>query len=164
MGVLGCLTSLAQSKTIKGVIQSADTHEPLPGVTIGIKGQAVGGTFTNSRGEFSLVVPSNKAVLKLTSIGYQYQEILVGNKTTFSIQLEKDAKGLEDVVIVGYGTQKRSHLTGSVGTVDMKSITDLPVGNLSEALKGQIVGVNVAGGFSRPGEPADITIRNPIYF
>jgi hypothetical protein len=62
IGALGCLTSFAQSKTIKGVIKSADTQEPLQGVTIGIKGQAVGGTFTNSRGEFSLVVPSDKAV------------------------------------------------------------------------------------------------------
>lgn len=164
IGMLGCFTSFAQSKTITGVIKSADTQEPLPGVTIGIKGQAVGGTFTNSRGEFSLTVPSNKAVLKVSSVGYQYQEISVGNKTAFSISMEKDTKGLEDVVVVGYGTQKRAHLTGSVGTVDMKEIMDLPVGNLSEALKGQIVGVNVAGGFSRPGEPANITIRNPIYF
>jgi TonB-dependent starch-binding outer membrane protein SusC len=67
IGMLGCFTSFAQSKTIKGVIKSADTQEPLQGVTIGIKGEPVGGTFTNSRGEFSLVVPSNKAVLKVSS-------------------------------------------------------------------------------------------------
>src|SRR6185437_3583604 len=109
IGVMGCFTSFAQSKTVKGVVKSADTGEPLQGVTIGIKGEPVGGTFTNSRGEFSLVVPSNKSVLKVSSVGYQYQEILVGNKTTFSILMEKEAKGLNEVVVVGYGTQKKSH-------------------------------------------------------
>jgi TonB-linked SusC/RagA family outer membrane protein len=67
------------------------------------------------------------------------------------------------VIVIGYGTQKRSHLTGAVGTVDVKGIQDMPVGNLSEALKGQIVGVGVSGGYSRPGEPATITIRNPVF-
>ncbi len=77
-----------------------------------------------------------------------------------SVALSEVANELNDVVVVGYGTQKRSHLTGSVGTMSIKAVEDLPVGNLSEALKGQIVGVNVSGGFARPGESATITIRN----
>jgi len=164
IGVMGCFTSFAQSKTVKGVVKSADTGEPLQGVTIGIKGEAVGGTFTNSRGEFSLVVPSDKAVLKVTSIGYQYQEIPVGKKTSFTILMQRDTKGLNEVVVVGYGTQKKSHLTGSVGVVNMKAIEDVPVGSLSEALRGQVNGLSVSGGFQRPGQPATLTIRNPIYF
>jgi len=71
---------------------------------------------------------------------------------------------LSEVVVVGYGTQKKIHTTGSVATLNTKAIEDLPVASLSEAIKGQIVGVSVSGGYARPGEPATITIRNPIYF
>ena len=164
IGVFGCLSSFAQSKTIRGVIKDADNQQPLQGVTISIKGRAVGGTFTNSKGEFNLVVPSNDAVLKISSIGYQYQEILVGEKSHFSILMQQETKGLNDVVVVGYGTQKKSHLTGSVGIVNMKAIEDIPAGSLSEALRGQVNGLSVSGGFQRPGQPATLTIRNPIFF
>lgn len=158
-----CATLLAQQRIATGVVTDQETKEPLSGVTVGIKGSNRS-TTTNEKGQFSIPVSANETVLKFTSVGFTYYELTVGSKSNFKIALSKDTKQLDEVVVVGYGTQKKSHLTGSVGTVDMKNIQDLPVGNLSEALKGQIVGVGVAGGFSRPGEPATITIRNPIFF
>jgi TonB-linked SusC/RagA family outer membrane protein len=159
--LLSCSTLFAQQRTISGIITNKD-GEPLGAATVSIK-STDRSTVTNLKGEFSILA-SDESILRISSVGYQFQEIPVGKQSTFAISLSTDSKSLDEVVVVGYGTQKRSHLTGSVGTVDVKSIQDLPVGNLSEALKGQIVGVSVSGGFSRPGEPATITIRNPIFF
>jgi TonB-linked SusC/RagA family outer membrane protein len=159
IGVFGCLNLFAQSKTIKGVITSADTRQPLEGVTIGIKGKAVGNTVTNSKGEFAIVVPSAGAVLKISSVGYQYQEIPVGNKTNFSILMQEDTKGLGEVVVVGYGRQKKRDITGSMASVNLKQIEDIPVASIAEALRGQIPGLNVSGGSQRPGDLATISVR-----
>jgi TonB-linked SusC/RagA family outer membrane protein len=161
--LFGSITLLAQQRTLTGTIKSQDTKEPLSGVSISIKGSTKA-TATNDKGEFSIVVPANETVLKISYVGYVYQEITVGSRKTLQLVLQKDNKQLDEVVVVGYGTQKRTHLTGSVATVDMKRIEDFPVGNLSEALRGQIAGVSVSGGFSRPGEPATITIRNPVFY
>ncbi|NCI48176.1 SusC/RagA family TonB-linked outer membrane protein [Sediminibacterium soli] len=155
--------SVAQERTVTGKVTDQQTGKPMEGVNIRIK-NTKNATITNDKGEFSVKVPSSESVISVTYVGYMVYETKVGNGASLRIEMTNADKPLEDVIIVGYGTQKRSHLTGSVGTVDMKSIQDVPVGNLSEALKGQIVGVGVSGGFSRPGEPASITIRNPIYF
>ena len=158
--VLSCLTSFSQSKTIKGVVKSADTEQPLQGVTIGIKGEAVGGTFTNSKGEFSLVIPSDKAVLKLSSIGYQYQEIAVGDKTSLTILMQQETKGLNDVVVVGYGTKKRSDIIGAISTIKGSEIEDLPVPNIAAALRDRIPGVGVSNVSGKPGSSITLNIRN----
>ena len=157
-----CLPSFAQQRTISGTVLNRESREPLKGATVAVKGTDRA-TTTNDRGEFSIAA-SDESVLKITMVGFLYREVPVGKDSKLDITLEGDNKQMDEVVIIGYGAQKRAHLTGSVGTVDVKSIQDLPVGNLSEALKGQIVGVSVSGGFSRPGEPATITIRNPIFF
>lgn len=158
-----CFTLFAQSKKVTGTVVSQETNEPLQGVTVAIKGLDRS-TQTNSKGEFSITVSGMESVLKFTYVGFAFQEFRVGTQSNFKVQLLPNNKQMDEVVVVGYGSQRKSHLTGSVGTIDMKKIEDLPVGNLSEALKGQIVGVNVVGGFSRPGEPATINIRNPIFF
>jgi len=159
LGILSCLNLFAQSKTVTGIVRSSDNNEPLAGVTIGIKGVPVGGTFTNSRGEFSIVVPSEKSVLKVTSIGYLYQEITVGNKTSFDILMQKDTKGLNEVVVVGYGSQRKRNITGSMVSANLKQIADIPVASISEALRGQIPGLNVSGGSQRPGDLATVSVR-----
>ena len=162
IGVFGCLSSFAQSKTIRGVIKDADNQQPLQGVTISIKGKTVGGTFTNSKGEFNLVVPSNDAILKISSIGYLYQEIPVGTKTYFSILMQQETKGLNDVVVVGYGIQKKITLTGSVSTVDVKKIEDFPSLSLASSLVGQVNGLSINTATQRPGASIGTTIRNPV--
>ncbi|MGB3007662.1 MAG: carboxypeptidase-like regulatory domain-containing protein, partial [Chitinophagaceae bacterium] len=153
----------AQEKVISGKVIDQQTSLPLEGVTVKVKNSNVY-AMTNKNGEFTLKAPSNQSVITFTYVGYGIFEVKAGSITSLPVSLEVLDQRLDEVVVVGYGTQKRTHLTGSVGTINVKSIQDLPVGNLSEALKGQIVGVSVSGGFSRPGEPATITIRNPIYY
>ena len=150
----------AQDVKISGRVTDADSNLPIETASISVKGKSRGVT-TNANGDFSLDVPTG-STLVITSVGYERQEIAASSSLT--INLVKEANNLSDVVVVGYGTQKRTHLTGSVGTLSMKAVEDLPVGNLSEALKGQIVGVSVSGGFARTGEAATVTIRNPIFY
>src|SRR5256885_181102 len=151
-----------QQRTISGTITNSETREPLQGATVSIKGTDRI-TTTNGKGEFSITA-SDESVLRITMVGYLYREIPVGKQTSVDVSLQTDKKQMDEVVVVGYGTQKKAHLTGSIVSIDVKRLEDLPVGNLSEALKGQVVGVNVSGGFSRPGQPATVTIRNPIFF
>lgn len=160
--LFSCAQLFAQQKAISGKVTGEDGN-PIEGVTVAIKGTTQR-SLTNEKGEYSINVNSAESVLVFSFVGKGRQDKKVGASNVINVALVNDDKALDDVVVVGYGTQQRSHLTGAVATVDMKSIQDLPVGNLSEALKGQIVGVGVSGGFSRPGEPAKITIRNPIYF
>ena len=132
----------------------------LPGVTVLIKGTKTG-TSTDANGVFNFNLPTGKEILIFSFVGYKTQEIAVNGRSTVDVSLEEDAASLDDVVVVGYGTQTRATLTGAVATVDMKQIQDLPVGSLSATLQGQLPGVSVAGGTSRPGQPAQITVRNP---
>jgi TonB-linked SusC/RagA family outer membrane protein len=147
---------------VTGVIQNQETKEPLPGVSVSIKGTDKT-TLTNEKGQFTIVVSGEETVLKFSSIGFAYQELRVGDKSALTIAMEKDNKQLDDVVVVGYGTQKKIHLTGAVATVDMKQVQDLPVGSLSAALRGQMPGISVNGGYGRPGDNASITVRNPKF-
>ena len=152
----------AQSVTVTGKVIDNSTGTSLEGATIRIKNSKIS-TVSDTKGNFSIKAPSSESVITITYIGYGVYESKAGNGV-MNVELKNLNTGLNDVIVVAYGTQKRSHLTGSVGSVDMKTIEDLPVGSLSEALKNQIVGVNVNGGFKRPGEAASITIRNPVYY
>ncbi|HET9503014.1 MAG TPA: TonB-dependent receptor [Hymenobacter sp.] len=134
--------------------------QPLPGVTVLIKGTKTG-TSTDANGIFNFNLPTGKEVLIFSFVGYKTKEMAVDGRSTLDVSLEEDAAALDDVVVVGYGAQARSTLTGAVATVDMKQIQDLPVGSLSATLQGQMPGVGVSGGTSRPGQPAQITVRNP---
>ncbi len=161
---LGALnTANAQERTITGKVTNQKTGKPLDGVSVKVK-NGTQSAITNEQGSFVIKVPSAESVISLSHVGFGIKELKAGTASTISIELVEIANDLDEVVVVGYGTQKKSHLTGSVATMDMKSVTDLPVGNLSEALKGQMVGVAVSGGFARPGEVATITIRNPIFY
>ena len=147
---------------VSGVVTDKENGLPLEHVSVAVKGTKIG-TVTNAKGEFSLRVPTNSTALVFSYAGKTRQELPIDTKTQYAVSMVPDNNSLNDVVVVGYGTQKRAHLTGAVATVNMKAIQDLPVGNLTEALKGQIVGVNVSGGFSRPGEGASLNIRQPVF-
>ncbi|WP_229312115.1 SusC/RagA family TonB-linked outer membrane protein [Larkinella punicea] len=147
-------------ENITGVVKDAK-GEPLPGVNVLIKGTKTG-TVSDIKGTFRLNLPKGDETLIFSYIGFKTQEVPVRGRTTFAVQLEEDAAALSEVVVVGYGVQKKVSLTGAVATIDMKSVQDLPVNSLSAALVGQLPGVGVSGGTSRPGENAQITVRNPI--
>ena len=141
--------------TIKGTIID-EKGEKLPGVSIAIKGTSRGIT-TNSNGDYSISVLDDKAVLVFRFVGYESQEVLVGNRTQVDISLKVDSKALEEVIVVGFGTQKRVNLTGAISTVDLKKFGNMPVTNSTQLLQGvQGVYVNQAGG--QPGRDGT-TIR-----
>ena len=158
--VIGCcLQSMGQSKTITGVVRGAN-NQPLGGVSVNIKGTDKT-VVTNEQGEFSILV-APESVLRFSFVGYAFQEFMVGNRTSVNVKLAVDNKQMEDVVVVGYGTQKRGHLTSAIETIKGTEIEDLPLGNLGAALSGRILGLSVSGGTSRPGSQAQLTIRNPL--
>jgi len=132
----------------------------LPGVTVVLKGTTVG-TTTDGEGRFSLVVPDGTAAptLAISSIGYVKQEIAVGSNATFSVKLAPDTQALNEVVVVGYGTQKRSDVTGSVVSVPQDRLERLPVANVAQALQGAVAGVQVTSGSGVPGAQSSIQIR-----
>lgn len=132
--------------------------EVLPGVNVLLKG-TTRGTTTDSQGTFRLAVPDNGAVLVFSFVGYQPQEIRVGNQSSLAVQLSADEKSLNEVVVVGYGTVKRSDLTGSVASVGEQAIKATPVLALDRALQGRAAGVQVTTNSAQPGGTSTIRIR-----
>lgn len=147
-----------QQKTIKGTVKDA-AGESIIGANVIVKGSTVG-VITDIDGNFTLDVPAN-ATLQISYIGYLSQEIKVGNQTSFNIQLQEDSKTLDEVVVVGYGVQKKANLTGSVSSVDFQEqAKSRPVTNVSSALAGLSSGVQVMQTSGRPGDDgASIKIR-----
>ncbi|GEO04424.1 SusC/RagA family TonB-linked outer membrane protein [Adhaeribacter aerolatus] len=137
--------------------------EGLPGVTILVKGTTVG-TTTNAEGNFTIVPPDDAQTLIVSFVGFMSKEVAIGNASSLTIKLTADARALEEVVVVGYGEQKKAHLTGSVAQVNVADIEDLPVGSLATALSGRMAGVAVSGGTTRPGQAASIVVRNPLLY
>ncbi|ARK10054.2 TonB-dependent receptor [Fibrella sp. ES10-3-2-2] len=134
-----------------------ETGSPLVGVSIQIRGTARG-TTTDARGAYRIDVPTGNSILVFSFIGYKKQEVTVGTQATINISLVADAGSLDEVVVVGYGTQKRSSLTGAVSTVTPKEITALPVPNLASALQGRVPGVSVINN-GGPGSSPIVQIR-----
>ncbi|MEM9340399.1 MAG: TonB-dependent receptor [Bacteroidota bacterium] len=150
------LTGSAQS-TIKGNIVDADTGEPLIGATVLIKGTS-NGTVTDIEGNYQLNAKPN-STLVIGFIGFTSQEILVNNRTQINVKLATDVEALEEVVIVGYGVQKKKEVTGAVVRVDSEELSQTTTADIGSALQGQIAGVNITSSSGAPGEEANIVIR-----
>ncbi|MXV51003.1 SusC/RagA family TonB-linked outer membrane protein [Pedobacter sp. HMF7647] len=144
---------------------TSEKGEPLVGVSIKVKGSNQG-VSTDADGKFTLNVPGN-AVLQVVYIGYVTQEIRVNNRANIEIQLKEEAKGLEEVVVTGYGRQKKGSITGAVSSVTSKDIDRVHAGStVSSTLAGKIPGVTFRMPDGRPGASANIQIRNmgtPLY-
>jgi TonB-linked SusC/RagA family outer membrane protein len=132
----------------------------VPGASVVLKGTTTG-TSTDAQGVFRINVPTGNETLVISSVGFKKIEVPLNGRTSVDVALEDETSALNEVVVVGYGTQSKATLTGSVATVDMKAVQELPVGSLSTALAGQLPGVSVSGGTGRPGDPGQITVRNP---
>ncbi len=142
---------------VTGIVRDALSREPLPGVSVQIKG-TTNGTATNREGKYSLEVAEN-ATLIFSYIGYKAQEIPVGNRQVLDVGLEQDLQGLNEVVVVGYGTQQKRDITGSVSSLPAKNIRDIPLTNFENAIHGQIPGVQVQEPSGEPGAAPTIRIR-----
>jgi TonB-linked SusC/RagA family outer membrane protein len=148
-GTIAGLTYRA-AVTVQGVVTD-DKGNPLPGATVVVKGNTSIGVSSDSDGKFSLSVPTGTETLVISSIGFVAQEVSVAGRTSLTIKLVSDNKALDEVVVVGYGTQKRSDITGAVGSVSSKELTERPVINIAQGLQGRVAGVNVALNSGQPG-------------
>jgi TonB-linked SusC/RagA family outer membrane protein len=153
------LLANAQEREVKGKVTDNETKENLPGVNIIVKGTTQG-TTTDANGEFKLAVSANASLI-FSFIGYQTLETSVGNQTTLNISLVIDAKALEEVVVVGYGTQRKVDLTGAVGSLRGSDIDigSKPITSPDQLLAGRIAGVQITNRSGDPGAPIDVRIR-----
>ena len=147
---------VGDGRIIKGTILDA-TGMPVIGANVMVKG-TTNGTITDMDGKFSLEVDKN-AILVVSYIGYANQEIKVGNQNTLSITMKEDAEALDELVVVGYGTVKKSDLTGSVGSVSMEDVNKVGITSADRALQGQVAGVQVNARSGQPGESMMIRVR-----
>jgi iron complex outermembrane receptor protein len=141
---------------VSGTVQD-ETGAPLPGAAILVKGTTQG-TITNLDGKFSIDVPTD-AVLVISYLGYLPQEISVGGQSTLTIQLQPDAKQLDELVVVGYGTQKRSDVTGAIGSVKSEDFNRGMITNPVDLLQGKVAGVNITSTSGEPGANQNVIIR-----
>jgi TonB-linked SusC/RagA family outer membrane protein len=152
-----CAFSLSAQINITGTVVDA-SGETVPGVNITVKGSLTGAV-TDMDGKYSINAPNADAVLVFSFVGYTPQEIVVGTQTAINVTLAESATELDEVVVVGYGTQKRENLTGSVGTADSEVLENRPVANIGQALQGAVAGLNVTSANGTPGGGATFSVR-----
>lgn len=161
--LFSCCSLFAQEKDVNGIIIDNITGERLPGAVVSIKGKP-SNVSSGADGAFSIRVTPADSVLVFTYVGYdRIMYSLKPGENNITVRMRSNSADLNDVVVVGYGTQKRSNITGSVATVNVDQIRDMPVGNMTAMLRGSdnLPGVHVSGGQSRPGGAGTVVIRNP---
>ena len=147
-----------QGIAITGTVTDAD-GEPLPGASVMVKGTAQG-TTADVNGTYSLTVADGNAVLSVSYVGYVSQEIAVGNRRTINVTLSEDTRVMEEVVVVGYGTQRRGNVTGSIATVNSAELTKAPITSTTNALAGRLPGLISQQSSGLPGsDAASLNIR-----
>ncbi len=147
-----------QQKKITGKVIDAQSGEALPGVNITIEGMNTG-TTTGIDGSFSLDVPNENVVLIFSFIGYNDERVEVAGQTVLNIELVPDITALDEVVVVGYGVQKKSDITGSVTSVSKDRLARLPVNNVMQAIQGSTAGVSISQSSSIPGDAPSTLVR-----
>ncbi|MEY4986929.1 MAG: hypothetical protein RL567_708 [Bacteroidota bacterium] len=155
--VLMGIQMLAQDRTVTGRVTASDDGSGIPGASISIKGTSKG-ISSDADGNYKITV-SGSSVLTFSSVGFNSQDVTVGNKSQINVALATDTKALTEVVVVGYGTQKKSQLTGAISSVTSKQITEMPITNLGQAMQGRVAGVDVAQSGSKPGTVPKVLIR-----
>ncbi len=148
----------AQSTAITGKVTDADDGMGLPGVSVVEKG-TYNGTVTDLDGNYTLMVSTPEATLTFTYIGYKTTDVALAGRTTVDHPLAADIAGLEEAIVIGYGNQQRSKISGAVGTIDIKDATAVPVLRTEQALQGRAAGVQVTQNSGQPGSTQSIRIR-----
>ncbi len=169
--LLSSLAVFAQQRTITGKVTDADS-KPLPNATVSVKGQNISST-TNAEGMYSINVPANSNTLVFTYVGYQQSEENIGAGNVMDVVLQLASTSMNEVVVVGYGTQKRKDVTGAVSSVSATTIAKVPVTTLDQALQGRAAGVQIINNDASPGGNISVLIRgigslasggnNPLY-
>ena len=148
----------AQSTAITGTVTDADDGIALPGVSVVEKG-TYNGTVTDLDGNYTIMVSSNEATLMFTYIGYKTTDVAIAGNSNVDHALSADIAGLEEAIVIGYGNQQRSKISGAVGTIDIKDATSVPVLRTEQALQGRAAGVQVTQNSGQPGSTQSIRIR-----
>jgi len=169
-GLSMSLSALAQEFKISGKVTASDDGTAVPGATVLLKGSSRG-TSTDANGDYTLNVPDGNGTLVFSFIGYTTQEIEIGTRSAIDVVLVSDVRELGEVVVVGYGTVKKTDLTGAVGVIDPEQITRRGSVGTMEAMQGQVAGVDIANKTGRAGAGFKIQIRgqqslsggNPLY-
>ncbi len=151
----------SQSRTITGTVLD-DTGEPLPGVTVVVTGTTLG-AITGLNGEFTITVPGDAESLQFSFIGMKPQEVAIGNKTAMNVEMEAELFGIEEVVAVGYGIQRRSEITGSISSVKGVQLAKMPVGDVGKSLTGMATGLKVFDVDGDVGREPVIAIRGETF-
>ena len=141
--------AFGQARTITGTVTDS-VNNPIANVSVQVQGTGTG-TVTDISGNFSISVPSNSSVLVFSYTGMQTQQVTVGDKSAVNVQMSSVSGTLNEVVVIGYGTARKSDLTGSVVTVKSDRLLDRPTTDVSQALQGKVAGVQV----SRRNEPSN---------
>lgn len=149
--------AIAQQQ-VSGTVTDYTSGEALPGVNILIQGTTTG-TITDMSGNFSLSVPSSDAVLVFSFIGYETEEVTVGNQTNISVGMMPDLTTLSEIVVIGYGTQRAEAVTGSVASISGDVLRDVPSSNITQSLQGRIAGVEFSQTSTKPGAEMQIRVR-----
>ncbi|MDP4226360.1 MAG: carboxypeptidase-like regulatory domain-containing protein, partial [Bacteroidota bacterium] len=146
-----------QRLKVSGTVSDEATGETLPGVSIHVEGSQTG-TITDVNGKYSIEVPDANSILLFSIVGYRTERISVSGRTTIDVKLTSEEKKLEEIVVVGYGTQKKVNLTGAVSSLNGDNVAQKPVTQLSAALQGLAPGVTITQSTGQPGVDAG-TIR-----
>ncbi|MCW3082351.1 TonB-dependent receptor [Segetibacter sp.] len=157
--LVSCETAWAQTN-LKGKV-SDDKGAGLSGVSILVKGTG-SGTGTDANGNFSISLPSGNGTLVISSIGFITQEVAVNGRSSLNINLAPDVRSLENVVVIGYGSQLRKEVTGAVQTINTKELKDIPVSQITQKLQGRLAGVQINQTTGKPGQGMSVRIRGQL--
>ncbi|MEL6695931.1 MAG: TonB-dependent receptor [Bacteroidota bacterium] len=144
--------------TVSGKVIQADSKDPIVGAQLRVVGKRIGG-ITNDQGQFNIQEVDPQDTLEIKYYGYLPQMIPINGRTSLTIEMEEKVMNMDEVIVVGYGTQKKSDLTGAVSSVRMDDIDELPVSDIGQALQGRVAGVSITQSTGAPGAGLDITIR-----
>lgn len=147
-----------QTRTINGKVTLKSDDSPLPGVNVVLKGTQIG-TVTNANGEYTLNIPGTGGTLIFSYIGMKQEEVEIGNQTTINVAMASNTEQLNDVVVVGYGSQIKKDMTGNVSTISGKDIQNVPVPNFESAIEGRNAGVFIQQNNGKLGQAMEIRIR-----
>ncbi|MBF9255075.1 TonB-dependent receptor [Pontibacter sp. 172403-2] len=153
-------SALAQGITVQGKVTDAK-GTALPGVTVVLKGTSIAAP-TDAEGTYSINVPDGNGTLVFSYIGFENKEVPINNRTTVNVQLGANTEALQEVVVVGYGSQLKEEVTGSVQTISTKDIKDIPVSQVTQKLQGKLAGVQINQATGKPGQGMSVRIRGQL--
>jgi TonB-linked SusC/RagA family outer membrane protein len=160
--VITCSYAHAQ-QVVSGTVKDEKTGELLPGVNVVLKGTSTG-TISDGDGKYLLEVSSSDAILIFSFVGYAKTEVPVAGRSSIDILLASDVSTLDEVVVVGYGTQKKSVVSGSISSVKASDLESMPINRIEQALQGRTSGLTIAANSGQPGEGATVRLRGITSF